>query len=302
MTSIYPTSGSLKGGTIVTISGHGFAARGVLNTIHVGAALCMPRLMINYHCKPHGYIVCDKDEIHGYASAGARHFAKTFDFSNDTVIECEIARPASSFVESTVDVRVGISKASFTLPGAYSFAAASTPVITSVDPPVAAPGTQIWLRGNNLVPAPLYDQAYYMDKFGFYSKLLNRSVWVGPKGTNSGPATGFACHIEYDKRSQTWTDPNTHGDAIVCTIVDMAPGEYEVTAMIFGLGYARVDVSFLVGLHVTSMTTRKGSWYGGSLVTVNGVGFSVVPSHNQVTLRKGKTTAMSMSSGFAVLA
>ena len=36
VTSIYPTKGSLQGGTIVTISGHGFAARGVLNTVHIG--------------------------------------------------------------------------------------------------------------------------------------------------------------------------------------------------------------------------------------------------------------------------
>ena len=191
ITSVMPVNGSLQGGTVLTITGHGFAPSGAQNMVRVGNTTCVPRVMINYHCHPHGRVVCHKESAYGYTSAAERHYAKVFDFSDDQTIECEVARTLHA--ESTVAVVVALGDVTATLQSAYSFASAATPVINSVFPPVAAPGTQIWLRGANLVPRPMTDMAYYMDEFGFYERLLNRSVFIGIAGSNPGPASGFAC-------------------------------------------------------------------------------------------------------------
>ena len=283
VTSVTPPSGSLQGGTILTIAGHGFAASGPQNVIRVGSAACIPRVMTNYHCHPHGRIMCHKQSAYGYTSAAERHYAKVFDFSNDQKIECVIAHAEHG--ESTVGLVVSVGTATASLPNAYSFASAVTPVVSSVFPAVAAPGTQIWLRGSNLIPLQMTDMAYYMDEFGFYERLLNRSVWIDVAGSNPGPTSGFACHIEYDERSQTYTDPTTHGDAVVCTLRGVASGVYDLAMLIYGRGFAAVRVQVTVGLQVGAISRTTGSWHGGNVITVEGLGFSSVPGYNTVTMK-----------------
>lgn len=165
VTGVSPVAAGLEGGTLLTITGVGFSGRGTDNTIEItdpangGAvvASCAPRQMINYHCDPYGRVECDKDAVYGYASAAARHYAKVFDFSKHDRIECEVMRktyaPASGLdvtvtaISRTLD---GVpSSKTATLKGALAFSLAATPVIDSIEPPVVAGATQVWLRGTS---------------------------------------------------------------------------------------------------------------------------------------------------------
>ena len=115
ISSITPVSGSLLGGTILTIAGAGFSNNGTLNSISlVGAGAndqdvaCVPRMMINYACHPYTWTRCETESVYAYVNAGTRQFARQFDFSKFDLIECEVARTSDNaeYAAATVDVRV----------------------------------------------------------------------------------------------------------------------------------------------------------------------------------------------------
>jgi cysteine-rich repeat protein len=321
--------------------------KGLDNLVTVNGAVCFPRRMINYHCKPYSYIDCPVEKIYGYETPAKRHWAKIFDFSSEERLECEIGRPLKSKGFAThksglakVTVRVGdeITTDSST----FSFTEAATPTLTSYTPHRVAPATQLHLRGANMGALPITDKAHYLTEFGFYEQLANVTVWMGSAvdglhvNTSSGatdptgpslpedlqlgnllgsapsPGSGYYCHIETDERSPTYTDPGTHGDAdVVCTVVDLAPGVYDLAAYVWGKGWARVEVQPVVGLIVSAVEISptwkvgcvegagprssatcvsngmEGSKWGGDVVRITGSGFSNVNKHNVIEFIQG---------------
>jgi hypothetical protein len=323
---------------------------GLDNIVVVGGAVCFPRRMINYHCKPYSYIECPVETIYGYDTPAKRHWAKIFDFSSTTRLECEISRPLKSKGVAShspgaaaVTVRVGDELETDT--SSFSFTDGATPTLTSYTPYRVSPATQLHLRGTNMDALPITDKAHYLTEFGFYEQLTNVTVWMGSAvdglhvNTSSGatdptgpslpedlqlgnllgsapsPGSGYFCHIETDERSPTYTDPASHGDAdVVCTVVDLAPGTYDLAAYVWGKGWARVEVQPVVGLIVSGVSIspawtngcregegarssascvsndREGSLYGGDVVRVTGSGFSNVNKHNVIEFVNGART------------
>jgi hypothetical protein len=81
---ITPSTGSLKGGTVVTIDGEGFADFGPYNKIEIGGQPCIPKTFKNLECRKDavsmGY-ACNKQYEYAYAKLHIRQDAEWFDFS-----------------------------------------------------------------------------------------------------------------------------------------------------------------------------------------------------------------------------
>ena len=108
ITSISPNKGSNIGGTIVTISGHGFAAFGPYNKVTIGDLDCVPRVIRNFECRPTEAdrgLNCDQSLAYYKDSIATRQFAQWIDFSNPTSIECQITNTTKKS-DAAVDVKV----------------------------------------------------------------------------------------------------------------------------------------------------------------------------------------------------
>jgi hypothetical protein len=94
ITGVSPTSGSVRGGTILTISGYGFAPIGPYQRVTVGGVDCVPRVIRNYECKPSGFdrgFSCDRGIGHYQAPISVRQSSHWIDFSSSTSIQCQVA-------------------------------------------------------------------------------------------------------------------------------------------------------------------------------------------------------------------
>jgi hypothetical protein len=244
--SIFPLEGSVIGGTVLTITGHGFGLNGIDNNITVGGIECIPRIVDNCHCdglKYEGYVNCDIDYVYGYTSAAERHYARYFDFSHSNIIECVIANGTESEQELLADVVVTINNVSATASQQFYFSEAATPVINAISGPTAS-GIPLELTGYNLNASEVTDHRKYMDIWGFYQSVPNVTVWfdtvdysmifgttlcyVGDVTTEDGRGInqywGIAPQAHYDTRTDR--PVATSDNHIICTADDLRDGNH----------------------------------------------------------------------------
>ena len=295
VTKVYPTAGSVHGGTILVIEGKGFASAGPDNKIMLGDKVpCVPRIMENPHCKGfkyEGFVNCDLDSVYGYAGPTVRHYAKQFDFSNYDRIECVVG--GGNHIESKVGLTVNVGDQAKSLPKAFEFSMKRTPVIETINPNPAGRSVPILLRGYNLEADPVLDKQWYMNIWGFYERFPNVSVFLDRIDVATmkydrqifGKNLCFIGDVSTEDRMgkhQQWSE--TNGTQITCTIGDIPETSYPVHVYIHGKGFARVKQNVTVGVVVKSVVPSQVSLYGGIPITIYGSGFSRFDSHNSVNL------------------
>ena len=107
ITSITPSQGSLRGGTVVTIEGEGFSDFGPYNQIEIGGIPCIPRTYKNLECAKDAVsmgVQCNRPIVKAQEPVHVRQFGEWFDFSSSTSIQCRIVRGVAA--DLTVDVVV----------------------------------------------------------------------------------------------------------------------------------------------------------------------------------------------------
>lgn len=136
------------------------------------------------------------------------------------------------------------------------FCAAATPLMTSVSPVNLNGSANITLTGQNLQSA---------------NASTNVTVSVGDSQT----LAQATCQV------LAWDT-----SAITCTAPVLPAGSYPIQVNVDGMGYAsglkRLSLSY--ALVVTSVSPANGSIYGGTVLTVLGLGFSSNPVDNLVSI------------------
>ena len=93
--AIVPSNGSVLGGGVLLIHGEGFASFGPHNQVTVGGVPCIPRTLKNLECRRDAVsmgFACSRLYAKAHEELRERQFAEWFDFSNETRIECTLAR------------------------------------------------------------------------------------------------------------------------------------------------------------------------------------------------------------------
>ncbi|XP_045661731.1 fibrocystin-L isoform X1 [Ursus americanus] len=207
---IWPASGSLAGGTLLTVSGFGFNENSKV-------------LVANETCN---VIEGDLNKI-----------------------TCRTPKR----IEGTVDISVITSGFQATAKDAYSYNCLQTPVVTDFSPKVRTIQGEVNLT---------------IKGYNFGNELTqNVEVYVG----------GKPCQIFQ------W---NFTG--IRCLLPKLSPGKHDIHVEVRNWGFAstrdKLNASIQYVLEVTAMYPQRGSLYGGTEITIMGLGFSTVPTENTVLL------------------
>ncbi|KAM7317037.1 hypothetical protein ACRRTK_023339 [Alexandromys fortis] len=209
---VWPDSGSLAGGTLLTVSGFGFSEN---STVLVGNETC--------------------DVIEGDLNR----------------ITCR----TSKRIEGTVDISVITNGIQATAKDSFSYNCLQTPVITDFSPKERA------ILGNiNLT----------IKGYNFGNELAQNMVYVG----------GKACQVLHSN----FTD-------ITCLLPKLPPGKHDIHVKVRNWGLAstrnKLNASIRYILEVIHMSPHRGSLYGGTELTIMGLGFSPIPTENSVLLEHG---------------
>uniref|UniRef100_A0A8D0SJH6 Fibrocystin-L n=1 Tax=Sus scrofa TaxID=9823 RepID=A0A8D0SJH6_PIG len=207
---IWPASGSLAGGTVLTISGFGFNKN---SKVLVGNETC-------------SIIEGDLDKI--------------------------TCRTPKRF-EGTVDISVITNGFQAMARNVYSYNCLQTPVITDFNPKV-----RTILGEVNLT----------IKGYNFGNELTqNMEVYVG----------GKSCQVLH----WNFTD-------IRCILPKLSPGKHDICVEVRNWGFAstrdKLNASIQYVLEVSNMFPQRGSLYGGTEITIMGLGFSTIPAENTVIL------------------
>ncbi|XP_012578380.1 PREDICTED: fibrocystin-L [Condylura cristata] len=207
---IWPASGSLAGGTLLTLSGFGFNEN---SKVLVGNETC--------------------NMIEGGVNK----------------ITCRTPKR----IEGTVDVSVITNGFQASAKDVYSYNCLQTPVITDFSPKV-----RTILGDINLT----------VKGYNFGNELTqNVGVYVG----------GKPCPILH----WNFTD-------IRCLLPNLSPGKHDIHVEIRNWGFSstrdKLNASIQYILEVTNIFPKRGSLFGGTEVTIMGLGFSTIPSENTVLL------------------
>uniref|UniRef100_A0A8I3NP46 Fibrocystin-L n=1 Tax=Canis lupus familiaris TaxID=9615 RepID=A0A8I3NP46_CANLF len=207
---IWPASGSLAGGTLLTLSGFGFNENS-------------KALVGNETCN-----VIERDL---------------------SKITCRTPKR----IEGTVDISVITNGFRATAKDAYSYNCLQTPVITDFSPKVRT------IQG---------DVNLTIKGYNFGSETAqNVEVYVG----------GKPCRIF----QWNFTD-------IRCLLPKLSPGKHDIYVEVRNWGFAstrdKLSASIQYILEVTAMFPQRGSLYGGTEITIIGLGFSTIPTENTVLL------------------
>ncbi|KAM7075199.1 fibrocystin-L isoform 18-T20 [Molossus nigricans] len=207
---VWPASGSLAGGTLLTLSGSGFNEN---SKVLVGNETCN---------------VIDGDL---------------------NKITCRTPKR----IEGTVDISVITNGFQATAKDVYSYNCLQTPVITDFSPKVRTilGEVNLTIKGYN------------------FGTELTRSVevYVG----------GKRCQVLH----WNFTD-------IRCLLPKLSPGRHDIYVEVTNWGFAstrdRLNASIQYILEVSKMFPQRGSLYGGTEITVMGLGFSTIPTENTVCI------------------
>ncbi|XP_045037491.2 fibrocystin-L [Desmodus rotundus] len=218
----WPDSGSLAGGTLLTLSGFGFNEH---SKVLVG----------NENCN-----VIDGDL---------------------NKITCRTPKRT----EGTVDISVITNGFQATAKDAYSYNCLQTPVITNFSPKV-----RTILGEVNLT----------IKGYNFGTELTESvEVYVG----------GKSCQVLH----WNFTD-------ILCLLPKLSPGKHAIRVEVRNWGFAstrdKLNASIQYILEVNNMFPQSGSLYGGTEITIMGLGFSTIPFENTVLLGSFPCNVTSSSS------
>ncbi|XP_019323389.2 fibrocystin-L isoform X1 [Panthera pardus] len=218
---IWPASGSLAGGTLLTLSGFGFNEN---SKVLVGNETC-------------NVIEGDLNKI-----------------------TCRTPKRT----EGTVDISVITNGFQASAKDAYSYNCLQTPVITDFSPKVRTVLGEVNLT---------------VKGYNFGNELAqNVEVYVG----------GRPCQIFH----WNFTD-------IRCLLPKLSPGKHDIYVEVRNWGFAstrdKLNASIQYILEVTTMFPQRGSLYGGTEVTIMGVGFSTIPAENTVLLGSFHCSVISSS-------
>ncbi|XP_070248855.1 fibrocystin-L [Myotis yumanensis] len=207
---IWPVSGSLAGGNLLTLSGTGFSEN---SKVLVGNETCN---------------VIDGDL---------------------NKITCRTPKR----IEGTVDISVITNGFQATAKDAYSYNCLQTPVITDFSPRVRT------ILGERNLTIKGYN-------FGTDLKQ-SMEVYVG----------GKPCQILH------WNFTE-----IRCLLPTLSPGKHDIHVEVRNWGFAstrdKLNASIQYILEVNNMFPQRGSLYGGTEITIMGLGFSTIPTENTVLL------------------
>ncbi|XP_066121905.1 fibrocystin-L [Saccopteryx bilineata] len=218
----WPVSGSLAGGTLLTISGFGFNEN---SKVLVGNETC-------------SVIGGDLNKI-----------------------TCRTPKR----LEGTVDISVITNGYQATAKDAYSYNCLQTPVITDFNPKV-----RTILGKVNLT----------IKGYNFGSELTqSMAVYVG----------GKPCQVLH----WNFTD-------VRCLLPKLSPGKHDICVEVRNWGFAstrdKLSAFIQYSLEVNNVFPQGGSLYGGTEVTIMGVGFSTIPTENTVLLGSFPCNVTSSSS------
>ncbi|XP_044933989.1 fibrocystin-L [Mustela putorius furo] len=207
---IWPTSGSLAGGTLLTVSGFGFNEN---SRVLVGNETC-------------NVIEGDLNKI-----------------------TCRTPKR----IEGTVDISVITNRFQAKAKDTYSYNCLQTPVITDFSPKVRTIQGEVNLT---------------IKGYNFGNELTQKvEVYVGGK-----PCQIFQWNL---------TD-------IRCLLPKLSPGKHDIYVEVRNWGFAstrdKLNASIQYILEVTAMFPQRGSLYGGTEITIMGLGFSTIPTENTVLL------------------
>nr|XP_045000409.1 fibrocystin-L [Jaculus jaculus] len=206
---IWPESGSLAGGTLLTLSGFGFSEN---STVFVGNGTCN---VIGAHLNR---------------------------------ITCRTPKR----IEGTVDVSVITNGIQATKKDGFSYNCLHTPVITHFHPKL-----RTILGDINLT----------IKGYNFGNEFTQNMVYVG----------GKPCQVLH----WNFTD-------IKCLLPPLSPGKHVIYVEVRNWGFAstrnKLNAYIQYILEVTHMFPLRGSLYGGTEITLLGLGFSPIPSENAVSL------------------
>ncbi|XP_036732330.2 LOW QUALITY PROTEIN: fibrocystin-L [Manis pentadactyla] len=207
---IQPASGSLAGGTLLTLSGFGFNET---SKVLIGNETCN---------------VID---------------------ANLNKITCRTPKKT----EGTVDISVITNGYQAITKDAYNYNCLQTPVITDFSPKVRTVLGEVNLT---------------IKGYNFGNELTqNVEVYVG----------GKPCQILH----WNFTD-------IRCLLPKLSPGKHGIYVEVRNWGFAstrdKLNASVWYILEVTNMFPQRGSLYGGTEITIMGLGFSPIPTENVVLL------------------
>ncbi|XP_030896500.1 fibrocystin-L-like [Leptonychotes weddellii] len=207
---IWPASGSLAGGTLLSVSGFGFNEN---SKVLVGNETC-------------NVIEGDLNKI-----------------------TCRTPKR----IEGTVDISVITNGFQATAKDAYSYNCLQTPVITDFSPKVRTIQGEVNLT---------------IKGYNFGNEITqNVEVYVGGK-----PCQIFQWNFTY----------------IRCLLPKLSPGKHDIYVEVRNWGFAstrdKLNASIQYTLEVTAMFPQRGSLYGGTEITIMGLGFSTIPTENTVLL------------------
>ncbi|KAB1257904.1 Fibrocystin-L [Camelus dromedarius] len=155
--------------------------------------------------------------------------------------------------EGAVDISVITSGFEATAKNAYSYNCLQTPVIIDFSPKVRTTLGEVNLT---------------IKGYNFENELTqNMEVYVG----------GKACQVLH----WNFTD-------VRCLLPKLSPGKHDIYVEVRNWGFAstrdKLNASIRYILEVTNMFPQKGSLYGGTEITIMGLGFSTIPAENTVLL------------------
>ncbi|ELK08600.1 Fibrocystin-L [Pteropus alecto] len=264
---IRPASGSLAGGTLLTLSGFGFHEN---SKILVGNETCsmiygdLNKITCRTPKRTEGTV--DISVITNGFQATAKDA-----YSYNCLQTPVITDFSPKRTEGTVDISVITNGFQATAKDAYSYNCLQTPVITDFSPKV-----RTILGEVNLT----------IKGYNFGTELTqSMDVYVG----------GKPCQVLH------WNLTD-----IRCLLPRLPPGKHDIHLEVRNWGFAstrdKLNASIRYVLEVTNMFPQRGSLYGGTEITIMGLGFSTIPAENTVLfvlLSKGVPVNLHLESSVA---
>ncbi|KAG7317211.1 hypothetical protein KOW79_019509 [Hemibagrus wyckioides] len=307
VTGITPTQGASTLGTILTISGLGFADSNA--SVQIGNVQCSVLQVANTS------LTCQV----GPASAGLYPVTVSFPTLGNAYYNSSNNFTYKMGVISIAPTAGSVTGGTIITVSGYGFSQDTTATIGGVQcgvidvnlyqllcrVPAGTEGAQevTLITGNTQVTSP--------DPFIYNTSLTATITGVSPQTTNvygirfltimgsnfggqiSGSSVltgGVVCEV------QQWTDT-----LITCLLPILPPGLYDIKVIVGNQGFplisSGVNTTIEYILQVTDVSPQHGSLFGGTTVTITGSGFSPVLEDNKVTLGDTvcKVTAVSIN-------
>ena len=256
------TTGSYAGGTYSTLFGNGFSPVLTDNALTIGG---LPAVLVSstysqltFLSPPALSAASTSGAVEGVSLTVTGYYYQNYNYPNLAVYSpypvLGDANPAMVYVTSTslTGNTLGQQPASATS-ATWSYTSALTPLITSVKPSSGVAGASLTISGS-----------------GFGAAQANSSgVYLG----------NLPCAVS------SWS-----ATSIVCTVGNVAAGTYPVDVYVGNQGLAYASSQALANASAftlplsASTSAMTGGYGGGTLLTISGSGFSLIPSDNLVAI------------------